>query len=188
MLMSLRQMNGERILHRRYRQDGQAGEQSAQRHHAEQAAVADLLGDILGREVGVPETPEVSSLGAAVCAGVGAGFFRDLAEGAEVLSRTARTHAPGADSERYQGLYAGWRQGLDLRAECDAHMANLMAVAMLGRSTAAGEAPAAYRPRVLVTASMDEAALEELRDMGEVTYLPWRENRMVYDGDRKSVV
>ncbi len=141
-----------------------------------------IVSGVLGVKVGVPSDPEVSALGAAICAGVGAGLFRDLVEGARALARLQRVHEPGADSEKYQGLYAGWREAMDLRAACDGHVANLMAMAMLGRIPPAGEAPAAFRPRILVTASMDEAALGELREMGEVFFRPWRENHMVYDG------
>jgi phosphoglycerate dehydrogenase-like enzyme len=141
-----------------------------------------MVSGVLGRNVEVPSDPEVSALGAAICAGVGVGLFGALVEGARALARLERVHEPGVDSEKYQGLYAGWREAMELRAACDGHMANLMAMAMLGRAPATGEAPAAFRPRVLVTASMDEAALEELRDLGEVTFRPWRENRMVYDG------
>ncbi|MDI6831690.1 MAG: NAD(P)-dependent oxidoreductase [Actinomycetota bacterium] len=143
-----------------------------------------ILAEVTGRKVAVPGVHEVASLGAAVCAGVGAGIFRGLREGSRALARPGREHVPGADSERYRGLYAGWREAVELRAPCDSHMANLMAVAMLGRSPAA-EAPASFRPRIMVTASMDEAALEELRAMGEVTYRPWREERMVYDGGER---
>lgn len=146
-----------------------------------------ILADVVGRSVWVPHDREVASLGAAVCAGAGAGVFRDLREGARALANLGEEREPGEESERYQGLYAGWREALELRAECDGHMANLMAVAMLGRSAGAGEAPADFRPRILVTASMDEAALEELRAMGEVTFRPWRETRMVYDGGERLV-
>ncbi|MDD3718947.1 MAG: NAD(P)-dependent oxidoreductase [Actinomycetota bacterium] len=141
-----------------------------------------MVADILGRKVGVPSSPEVSALGTAVCAGVGAGLFRDLGEGVGRLSRLEREHEPGAHCEKYQGLYAGWRQAVEMRAECDAHMANLMAMAMISRAPAASEAPAAFRPRILVTASMDEEALDELREMGEVNYSSWRESRNVFGG------
>ncbi len=141
-----------------------------------------IVSDVTAKLVKVPSTPEVSALGAAICAGVGAGLFGDLAEGTRVLSHLERTHEPGEDSGKYQGLYAGWREAVDLRAECDGHMGNLMAMAMLGRTPAAAEAPAYFRPRILVTASLDEAALRELQEMGEVSFRPWRENRMVHDG------
>lgn len=141
-----------------------------------------MVADILARKVGVPSITEVSALGTAVCAGAGAGLYRDLAEGAGRLCHRDREHDPGAAAEKYQGLYAGWREAVGMRAECDAHMANLMAMAMIGRAPAASEAPAAFRPRILVTASMDEEALDELREMGEVTYRSWREARVVYGG------
>jgi sugar (pentulose or hexulose) kinase/phosphoglycerate dehydrogenase-like enzyme len=146
-----------------------------------------MVSDVLGRRVRVPSNPEVSALGAAICAAVGAGMFSGMTEGAKRLSHLAREHEPGADSGKYQGLYAGWREAMEKRAECDGHMANQMAIAMLSRPPAPCEAPAAFRPRVLVTACMDEAALDELRTMGEVSYRSWREERSVLGGGRDLV-
>jgi sugar (pentulose or hexulose) kinase/phosphoglycerate dehydrogenase-like enzyme len=151
---------------------------------AKGAAWCGILSDVLGRKVTVPASTEVSALGTAVCAAVCAGLLPDLAEGARALFRPGVEHEPGHDSERYQGLYAGWREAVEKRAECDSHVAGQMAMAMLSRPPAPCEAPAAMRPRILVTASMDEVALDELQQMGEVTYLPWRERGKIFGGAR----
>ena len=144
-----------------------------------------ILSDVAGKTVRVPSVAENSALGAAICAGVGAGVFPDLVEGARRLGGVEREQRPGADSERYGELYAAWREAMDKRAECDGCMAGQMVAAMLGRAPAACEAPPAFRPRVLVTASMDEAALAELREMGEVEYRPWREELSIIGGGRE---
>jgi len=141
-----------------------------------------ILGDVAGKAVRTYSVPENSALGAAVCAGMGAGVFPDLAEGARRLVKVERQQDPGADREKYQTLYAGWREALDKRAECDSCIANQMAIAMLSRAPSACEAPPTFRPRILVTASMDEAALDALREMGEVEFRPWRENMSILGG------
>ncbi|MDW7985584.1 MAG: FGGY-family carbohydrate kinase, partial [Acidobacteriota bacterium] len=46
-----------------------------------------LVADVLGAPIRVSEIPEGTALGAAVCAGVAAGLFADLAEGAQHLAR-----------------------------------------------------------------------------------------------------
>ncbi len=143
-----------------------------------------IVSDVAGKPVRVPPVAESSALGAAICAGVGAGVFPDAAQGAGRMVDVEREQRPGADSEKYRGLYAGWREGMEKKAEYDAHVTGQMVMAMLGHATAACEAPATFRPRILVTASLDEEALAELRDMGEVSYRPWREERFVYDGGR----
>ncbi|MBN2026453.1 MAG: hypothetical protein JW854_06835 [Actinobacteria bacterium] len=141
-----------------------------------------ILGDVAGKAVRTYTVPENSALGAAVCAGVGAGVFPDLVEGSRLLVRVERRQDPGADRDQYQTLYAGWREALDKRAECDSCIANQMAVAMLSHAPSACEAPPSFRPRILVTASMDDAALDALREMGEVQYRPWREKMTILGG------
>jgi sugar (pentulose or hexulose) kinase/phosphoglycerate dehydrogenase-like enzyme len=144
-----------------------------------------IVADVAGKAVRVYSVPENSALGAVVCAGVGSGVFADLVEGAERIVSVEREQPPGADCEKYQTLYAGWREAMDKRTECDSCTANQMAVAMFSRAPAACEAPPAFRPRILVTASMDESALGELREMGEVDFRPWREKMSVLGGGRE---
>ena len=92
-----------------------------------------IVSDVTGRRVMVPATPEVSALGAAICAGVGAGVFPSIRVGADRLFSIAREHQPGADTVRYERLYNGWRDALALRAEGDELLANHMAMTMLER-------------------------------------------------------
>jgi autoinducer 2 (AI-2) kinase len=54
-------------------------------------------------------------------------------------------------------------------------------MAMLERGAPAAVSPG-FRPRILVTAAMDEAALEELRELGDVEYSGWREANRIYMG------
>lgn len=92
-----------------------------------------IVSDVTGKPVKVPSTPEVSALGAAICAGVGAGVFPDTVEGAGHLGSIAREHQPGADAARYERLYTGWREALALRAGSDELIANHMAITLLER-------------------------------------------------------
>lgn len=145
-----------------------------------------IVSNVFGKEVEVPYTPEVSSLGAAICAGVGAQVFPDLVTGAERITRNAREHVPGEHSEKYQSLYAGWKEVLDKRAEADSHASNLMTMVLLEASASAPKAAEpSFKPRILVTAEVDEVALDELREIGEVEHNPWREAKKVYDGGKE---
>ena len=141
-----------------------------------------ILSDVLGGADRLLPPPESSSLGAAICAGVGAGVYADLVSGARQVTGVKREDTPGGDSLKYQSLYGGWLEAFRLREPVDAHLSGLMAMAMLERAPQAGMSPGpSFRPRIMVTAGMDEAALDELRELGEVTYAPWREQQMVYD-------
>jgi sugar (pentulose or hexulose) kinase/phosphoglycerate dehydrogenase-like enzyme len=141
-----------------------------------------ILSDVTARKVTVPPTTEASALGAAICAGVGAGVFGDLAGGAREVVKAAREHTPGDDAGRYEQLYAGWSQACSMRAPADEHVSVLVTMAMLGREAPAAAVRGDFRPRLLVTASMDQAALEELRELGEVDYSGWREANRIYMG------
>jgi autoinducer 2 (AI-2) kinase len=73
--------------------------------------VAQLLADVAGLPVEVTPAPESSALGAAICAGLGAGLFEDLAEGARALVGKPRAFDPDpARARRYADLYAGWER------------------------------------------------------------------------------
>jgi len=111
---------------------------------------AEITSQVLGRPVELAAVSETSALGAAICAGVGAGLFRDLAQGADALARVARTWEPLPErASLYGDLYAGWEALRVARADSDARAAG---IALRGAATAAktGSAPsrvAAFRPR-----------------------------------------
>ena len=70
-----------------------------------------LLADVLDRPVAVGATSEASALGAALCAGVGAGVFDDLRAAADALVQIDREHAPATgERDRYADLYPRWRE------------------------------------------------------------------------------
>jgi autoinducer 2 (AI-2) kinase len=71
-----------------------------------------IVADVVGLPVRVPVVKESTALGAALCAGVGAGLYRDLAEVAGSLVRIERTFEPSDEARRtYDEHYALW-QGL----------------------------------------------------------------------------
>ena len=142
---------------------------------------AQLVADVLGRPVRVSEIPEGTALGAAICAGMGAGLFADLAEGAARLGRV-RTVEPNEEAARtYQALYAQWREVRAAQAEAHDRAAGRVLESMAAQ-TARPTVPS-FRPRILVTAQMDEASLAELRRLGDVSYANYRETLQVLTGD-----
>jgi len=68
--------------------------------------------DILGIPVEVPETAEITAVGAAYLAGLGAGWWRDLSEVASLQRVKARFEPTVGSSER-EGLYRGWRRAVE---------------------------------------------------------------------------
>ncbi|MBC7227971.1 MAG: class II aldolase/adducin family protein, partial [Thermoflexales bacterium] len=142
---------------------------------------AQLAADVLGAPVGVSEVPEGTALGAAICAGVAAGLFADLGEGAARLARIRAVHPNEENARTYEALYAEWK---DLRAAlADGH--DRAAARMLESVAAQAARPVRvdFRPKILVTAQMDEASLAELRRLGEVEYANYRETLRVLTGE-----
>ncbi len=146
-----------------------------------------LLSDVLGLPVQVSNSVEATALGAAICAGVGAGLFRDLVSGARKLERNARQHQPGPDSSAYQRFYADWLELTKARRPADTAAAGQMIEAML-ETLPSGEQsgnvpPVSFRPRIYISAEVDETALQRLRQIGEVTYKPYRTEGILLTGD-----
>jgi len=70
-----------------------------------------IMADVLGVPVHIPVVTESSALGAAICAGVGAGSYADLTEPRPGLRRRAATFEPGrAAAAAYDQRYAAWRE------------------------------------------------------------------------------
>lgn len=69
-----------------------------------------ILADVLGVPVETPPIPEATSLGAALCAFVGAGVFGELAEATAAAEREPRYFAPDAGTHAvYDEAYVRWR-------------------------------------------------------------------------------
>lgn len=142
-----------------------------------------ILADVLQTPVHVSAAPEATALGAAICAGTGAGLYPDLVAGARALARAGREHAPGADAAAYRELYADWRALLQARGEADTVAAGQIMQFMAPQPSAATAQRSGFRPRIYVTAEVDDGALEKLRELGEVTYAPYRGEGRLLVGD-----
>jgi xylulokinase len=68
-----------------------------------------ILADVLGAEVAVPEAEEGAALGAALLAGVGAGVWSSVAETAPLAGRVRESIQPGPDAPRYDEIYPRYR-------------------------------------------------------------------------------
>ena len=138
---------------------------------------AQVVADVVNVPVTVGATREATALGAAICAGVGAGVFRDLASGARALGRQARTLQPETQrAQTYHDLYDSWQRLRVAHANAEAVAAQIMLPSVLrDMSQAAVAGHAVVRPRILVTADMDDAALAALRALGEVEYASFRQ-------------
>jgi sugar (pentulose or hexulose) kinase len=76
------------------------------------AAFVRLLSDVIGRPVRVASVPEVSALGAAMCAAVGAGLYGSFAEAQAMAPPLTCLEPDPAVVADYQDFYRRW-QGLD---------------------------------------------------------------------------
>jgi autoinducer 2 (AI-2) kinase len=143
----------------------------------------ELLAEVMGRPVEVAAVSEATALGAALCAGAGAGLFRDLEAGARARVAVARRHEPDPGAaDTYARLYAGWREVRTARRASDARAAGL-AIGALALGGAAAQAPAdGFRPRILVTADVDADSLAALREIGEVEHKSYREAMRLLTG------
>ncbi len=144
---------------------------------------AQRVADVLGAPVRVSEIPEGTALGAAVCAGVAAGLFANLAEGAERLARVRTVYPNEENARTYDALYGEWKEVRALLA--DGHDRAAARMLEYAGTPAAPRAPGlrSFRPKILVTAQMDGASLEELRRLGEVEYASYRETLRVLTGE-----
>lgn len=69
-----------------------------------------ILADVLGVPVRIPDVLEATCLGAALCALVGVGMYPDIREAVDATVHTAREVEPNASAkEAYDELYPRWR-------------------------------------------------------------------------------
>jgi autoinducer 2 (AI-2) kinase len=69
-----------------------------------------IMADVLGVPVHIPVVTESSALGAAICAGTGAGVYPDLSGPGDILRRRSATFTPQpAAAASYDEKYAAWR-------------------------------------------------------------------------------
>lgn len=135
-----------------------------------------LLADVLGVEVMAGEVSEATALGAAVCAGIAAGSFDSLANGARHLVTRFRTHTPDPGrTAAYEPLYEAWQSWRTAGAEAAAVAVTHALGALAPGAVAAPAHDDAPPLRILVTAQMDEQSLASLGELGDVEYASYRE-------------
>jgi autoinducer 2 (AI-2) kinase len=72
-----------------------------------------ILADVLDVPVRIPAVKESSALGAAVCAGVGAGVYASLRDAEHLASFEQAIEPDAATAEQYRSLYDQWRAVYD---------------------------------------------------------------------------
>jgi sugar (pentulose or hexulose) kinase len=78
----------------------------------------DILASVLNLPVVVPAYSEGTSVGAAICAGVGAGVYGSFREGMEALVRVKRVAEPDVNLvEQYNALFEKWMQVREVLAQ-----------------------------------------------------------------------
>jgi sugar (pentulose or hexulose) kinase/phosphoglycerate dehydrogenase-like enzyme/ribulose-5-phosphate 4-epimerase/fuculose-1-phosphate aldolase/putative sterol carrier protein len=144
-----------------------------------------ILADVLNQAICVARLSEASALGAAICAGVGARVFNNLAEGSAALTGEALQIKPIPEAaEIYADIYEGWFQLRTSQPDVDRATSSILLRGMGSSQVQELErAESGFRPSMLVTASMDETALARLRGLGEVMYQDYRQTYNVLVGD-----
>jgi len=121
-----------------------------------------LLADVFGRPVVLGRAFDATAVGTAICAGVGAGVFRDLAEGVRALAAPSDTCEPdAADGQVYQDRYEAWRRLRRAQAAADAAARDAILptiLAGLDRSSGVAAAPARMVGRMASRAAASAAA------------------------------
>lgn len=70
-----------------------------------------ILADVLGVKVKVPKVKEATALGAAICAGVGAGIYESIGSASSALVVWDKEYIPNSENQSiYDNLYKSWRQ------------------------------------------------------------------------------
>jgi autoinducer 2 (AI-2) kinase len=151
---------------------------------ARSALVGQLLADVFDRPVEVAEASvDATALGAAMCAGVGAGTFASFEQAAGALARVARTFEPRPpERDFYAQLYAGWNEVRRGHEAADARASTFAIGALIAGAGAAEQAPRAFRPKILVTADLDEEGLAALREIGDVEFQSFRKAMRLLTG------
>jgi autoinducer 2 (AI-2) kinase len=140
-----------------------------------------LLSDVCGLPIVRADCPDSSALGAALCAGVGAGVFASLASASQ--SGFVKTHLHHPAPSAYGNLYTDWRALLSARAESDSQAGSVLLQGYQAKEESPTPVPVALRPRLLVTAQLDSHSLTELQTLADVEYAPYRDAFRVLSGD-----
>jgi len=138
---------------------------------------AETLAAVLEVPIRVAASPHTSALGAALLAGVGAAAYDDLAAAAAKAREAATVVAPTPDRVAlHKELYPRWSEQRGLKTEATTKASEqAIPLALALNDSEARPARGAFRPKILVTADMDDASLERLAAMGDVEYASFRQ-------------
>jgi len=144
---------------------------------------AQLVADITGTEVRVPTQHQTSALGAAMCAGVAAGNFSDIASACQALASERARFLPRPEhAEDNAQLYTSWLR-YHQETLAAAAPADHLLPRMLREPADASETPTSgRRPAALISAAFDEGSLERLREHMDVEYASFREVHRLLTG------
>jgi len=149
------------------------------------ALFARILAGVTGCEVVRAAAPEATGLGAALCAGVGAGVYGDVLEAARKGVRAGEVVEPVAgEAAAYEQLYRDWSE---LRAAGEQStapiaMRHTVPVALAAAQRTGRRASPAHRPKALVTAAFDDASIAKLRGFADVEYASFRDRMQLLTG------
>ena len=149
------------------------------------ALFARILAGVTGCEVVRAAAPEATGLGAALCAGVGAGVYADVLEAARKGVRAGEVAEPVAgEAAACEQLYRGWSE---LRAAGEQStapiaMRHTVPVALAASQRTGRRTAAAHRPKALVTAAFDDASIAKLSSFADVEYTSFRDRMQLLTG------
>ena len=143
-----------------------------------------ILANVLGTPIETMSSHQSSALGAAMCAGVAAGIYPDLASASGALARLDDPLEPAGESaEVYRTLYESWSQLHVAEEGAATTAANLFTPWYIERGAGHGESAAPrHHPGVLVAADIDSDSLRALAALGEVEYASFREQKRMLSG------
>jgi autoinducer 2 (AI-2) kinase len=141
---------------------------------ARSRSFVELIASVLGEPVERAAEAESTALGAALCAGVAAGSWGDLAAAARALPAPERVEPAPEATGVYAELYPRWRAWCEAHAGGEAIAQGHALGALARRAARRGAATPPPRPRILASADLDAEALASLRALGEVEYASYR--------------
>ena len=75
------------------------------------SGIAEILSDVTGCRIRIPNVTEATALGAAMAAGVGAGIYESIPLAAEKLVRWGKSYQPNMENhETYNKLAKKWQE------------------------------------------------------------------------------
>jgi autoinducer 2 (AI-2) kinase len=144
---------------------------------------AALVASVLGEPLERARWPESSAAGAALCAGIGAGVFDDLEDACRAVPAPERIEPVGQAAAVYAETYPAWVEWRASRGSGDTVVQGQTLRRLAAGQAARGPAGAAARPRILVSADLDDEALANLLALGEVTYASYRKVGRLLQGE-----